>query len=216
MKSNVDFLVSQNYISQSDASAIVSRLPPVAGINQLTPQIQGISVEAPEAPVRRGIPAPPVRKLQARALWAYNMDGQQPEDLSFSAGDIIEIVTEINVDWWEGRVNGRQALFPSSYVEKIESDPEPQVPHQRMLPPQYDEKPDKPMYRPFGAALHGADLPPPSGSEVNSVGLQQAPGQEQKKDRFGKYKGTLAQSAVGGVGFGAGSAIGGGLVRAIF
>jgi hypothetical protein len=88
-------------------------------------------------------------------------------------------------------VNGRQALFPSSYVEKIESDPEPQVPHQRMLPPQYDEKPDKPMYRPFGAALHGADLPPPSGSEVNSVGLQQAPGQEQKKDRFGKYKGTV-------------------------
>ena len=103
MKSNVDFLVSQNYISQSDASAIVSRLPPVAGINQLTPQIQGISVEAPEAPVRRGIPAPPVRKLQARALWAYNMDGQVCNTTT---------TTWISIDqgWWNS--NQKISHFP--------------------------------------------------------------------------------------------------------
>lgn len=123
-------------------------------------------------------------------------------------------------------VNGREALFPSSYVEKIESGP---VPQQRTLPPMDN----KPAYRPFMAAHHGSDAPPSSGEGLNSVGLQQAPGQAEKQNSMGKYKNTLAHSAAGGVGFGAGkccrylvsttflmlftgAAIGGGLVRAIF
>lgn len=99
---------------------------------------------------------------------------------------MIEIISEENEDWWKGRCNGREALFPSSYVEKIESQPQ-----QRTLPPPF-EKTDKPAYRPFMASHHGADAPPPSGTDVNSVGLQQAPGQEAKKDKFGKYKGTVS------------------------
>ncbi|KAF8969226.1 hypothetical protein BDZ97DRAFT_1915568 [Flammula alnicola] len=63
---------------------------------------------------------------------------------------------------------------------------------------------------------HGISAPRPPGQGVNNVGLQEAPGAEAKKYKFGKYKSTLAHSAIGGVGFGAGSAIGGGLVRAIF
>jgi len=189
--------------------AIVSKLPKAAAVNNLVSRSYAAPIGAPPAPVRLGIPAPATHKVQARALWAYNEDGHEPNDLSFTAGDIIEIVSEVNEDWWKGRINNREALFPSSYVEKIETGPMPQ-----QLTPPYDEKSNKPAYSPFGAALRGTDLPPRS--EVNSVGLQQAPGQEQMKDRFGQYKSTLAHSAVGGVGFGAGSAIGGGLVRAIF
>lgn len=62
-------------------------------------------------------------------------------------------------------------------------------------------------YNPFNAALHGSDLPPSSGEGVNSVGLQEAPGQAEKKNNLNKYKSTLAHSAVGGVGFGAGDLI---------
>jgi hypothetical protein len=141
-------------------------------------------------------------------LWAY--PGDDESDLSFAAGDIIEIVEETNADWWTGRVHGKQGLMPSSYVEKLR-EPVEQAPAANGA-----SGTAKPVYKPFGAAYHGTAAPPPAGQGVNNVGLQEAPDTEAKKDRFGKYKNTLAHSAVGGVGFGAGSAIGGGLVRAIF
>jgi hypothetical protein len=74
--SNVDFLVSQNYMSQSDASIIVSKLTTGAVVNQPASRAQVMPVGAPQAPHRRGMLAPPARKVQARALWAYNKDGQ--------------------------------------------------------------------------------------------------------------------------------------------
>ena len=82
MQSNVDFLVSQNYISQVDASAIMARLPsdapsPVASITAAT-QRMGVSAIplAPVAPARMAPPAPVQAQQQARALWAYNEDGR--------------------------------------------------------------------------------------------------------------------------------------------
>jgi hypothetical protein len=43
------------------------------------------------------------------------------------------------------------------------------------------------------AAHHGADKPPSSDSgSVNSVGLQEAGGQEQKKNKFGKLGNTVS------------------------
>jgi hypothetical protein len=196
IRQNVDFLVAQKYMSPADASAVMAKLP---------------SDTAVAHPARRNIPKPAPRIVQARALWAYNANGEEPDDLSFAVGDIIEIVAETNEDWWMGNVNGRQALFPSNYVQKLDHNPSP---------PLYNDLPaqavnEKPLYRPFMAAHHGADTPPQPGA-VNSLGLQEAPGQEQKKNKFGKYGNTMAHSAAGGVGFGAGAAIGGGLVRAIF
>jgi hypothetical protein len=46
-------------------------------------------------------------------------------------------------------------------------------------------------YRPFGAALHGMDNPPATGTGVNSVGLQEASGQAEKKSKYGKYGNTV-------------------------
>lgn len=34
---------------------------------------------------------------------------------------MVEIVAETNKDWWVGRVHGREALFPSNYVEKVQT-----------------------------------------------------------------------------------------------
>jgi len=225
VQQNVEFLVSQNYISDADASAFLSKLPNSnsnAGINQLAPQVQVMPTNDIVPPLRRGVPPPhpSLRTVQARALWAYNENGQDTDDLSFSAGDIIEIVAETNDAWWMGKVNGKQALFPSNYVEKIDASTTGSTP----TPPDYNpagssfapsQTNEKPMYRPFGAAHHGKDTPPANG-EVNSIGLQQDPGQAQKKGKYGKFGNTMAHSAAGGVGFGAGAAIGGGLVRAIF
>ncbi|KAF8907371.1 SH3 domain-containing protein [Gymnopilus junonius] len=126
------------------------------------------------------LPAPRAASLpQAKALWAYS--GEDSDDLAFEAGDIVEIVEETNADWWTGRVNGKQGLFPSAYVERLAQAP---APGPSAAAPK--------AYRPFGAALHGSDLPPPSGQGINSLGLQEKAGTEQKKDKYGQYKSTVS------------------------
>ncbi|KAJ7183116.1 SH3 domain-containing protein [Mycena filopes] len=190
VESNVNFLVSQNYITQSDASLFLAKLPSSSAPRAMPAPAPYAARKTPNAPAA---PA----GVQARALWPYNENGQDADDLSFSTGDIIEVIKEENADWWMGRINGKQALFPSAYVEKI--------PAARNLPPALNGNAGpKPAYRPFMAAHQGQDAPPPPGGGTNSPG------------KFGKYGNTMAHSAAGGVGFGAGSAIGGGLVRAIF
>ena len=114
---------------------------------------------------------------------------QEVNDLSFAAGETIEVVSEKNGDWWLGRARGKEALFPANYVEKLESAalaPAPATTTGR-------------LYRPFGAALHGSDTPPPNGGGVNSVGLQQASGQPEKKSKFGGFGNTVIGDRTGKV-----------------
>ncbi|WBW70679.1 actin cortical patch component Lsb4 [Schizosaccharomyces osmophilus] len=53
---------------------------------------------------------------QVRAL--YTFTGEQPGDLSFKKGDIIEIIqkSESHDDWWTGRVGYHEGIFPANYV----------------------------------------------------------------------------------------------------
>lgn len=56
----------------------------------------------------------------AEALWAFQ--GTEAGDLSFQAGDKLEVLDKVKDDWWKGRVAGRDAtgLFPSSYVREVQ------------------------------------------------------------------------------------------------
>ncbi|KKA29245.1 hypothetical protein TD95_002053 [Thielaviopsis punctulata] len=49
----------------------------------------------------------------------YDYAAQAEGDLSFSMGDVIEIVTRTNNtnEWWTGRLNGREGQFPGNYVQ---------------------------------------------------------------------------------------------------
>jgi len=62
---------------------------------------------------------PPRGNPSARALYDFNP--QQPGDLGFKAGEIIEIVerTQNQNDWWKGRVGGRTGSFPANYVQML-------------------------------------------------------------------------------------------------
>ncbi|KAG6861230.1 hypothetical protein C0995_002351 [Termitomyces sp. Mi166 len=207
IKANVDFLVEQNHLSSVDANTFIAKLPspsPRASVG--VPVARALPSRAPTLPQR-------TQQVQARALWAYN-ENCEGDDLSFAAGDIITVTEENNADWWTGIINGRSGLFPSSYVEKLP----PSLPSVSKAPfvTNSATSGSKTPYRPFGAVHHGRDVPPPPGQGVNSIGLQEKSGKEEKKSKFGKYGDTMAQSAAGGVGFGAGAAIGGGLVHAIF
>ena len=68
------------------------------------------------AAAQRPPPPPTPRALMAVAL--YDFDAQQDGDLSFRAGEHIEVV-ERTVDangWWSGKLNGRTGIFPGNYV----------------------------------------------------------------------------------------------------
>ncbi|NP_001080439.1 myosin IE, gene 2 L homeolog [Xenopus laevis] len=69
----------------------------------------------------RSKPAPKPKPQPAlplcRALYAY--DAQDTDELSFNANDQLEIVREDPSGWWQGRIRGREGLFPGNYVEKI-------------------------------------------------------------------------------------------------
>ncbi|TQS32507.1 hypothetical protein Golomagni_07173, partial [Golovinomyces magnicellulatus] len=49
----------------------------------------------------------------------YDFAAQAEGDLSFSAGDVIEIVSRTKNDneWWTGKLNGKQGQFPGNYVQ---------------------------------------------------------------------------------------------------
>ncbi|KDQ57039.1 hypothetical protein JAAARDRAFT_130934 [Jaapia argillacea MUCL 33604] len=201
VEQNIQFLNSQNYISTVDAQIILSKLPS----NSPSENTRAATVVPPPI-ARRGIPVPPgPRVVKATALWAYNEDGLgDANDLSFSVGEVIDVLDETNGDWWMGRARGKEGYFPSNHVEKVETTTPPRALPLPILPSTTISASEKAAYKPFMAAHHGADVPPATGKGTNSLGLQQDAGQEQKKAKYGKLGNTMAHSAAGGVGFGAG------------
>ncbi|KAF9172634.1 hypothetical protein BGX20_005217 [Mortierella sp. AD010] len=71
---------------------------------------------------KRPPPPPPPKRLGVKMVVAlYDYDAQQDGDLSFKKDDRIEIVekTGSTDDWWTGKLNGRQGVFPGNYVQEI-------------------------------------------------------------------------------------------------
>lgn len=54
---------------------------------------------------------------QAVALFSF--EGEQQGDLPFKKGDVITIIrkSDSTDDWWEGRNNGVEGIFPANYVK---------------------------------------------------------------------------------------------------
>ncbi|KAI9759256.1 MAG: hypothetical protein M4579_002465 [Chaenotheca gracillima] len=73
----------------------------------------------PTAPKPRFGQKPALGPNQAIALFTFDAD--QPGDLGFKKGDIITILkkTESANDWWTGKLNDKEGIFPSNYVEVV-------------------------------------------------------------------------------------------------
>ncbi|KAF8367985.1 unc-57 [Pristionchus pacificus] len=71
------------------------------------------SAHQPAAPVSH---AP---KAAAKAL--FDFDAQNEGELDFKEGDMIELITQVDENWFEGRnvSSGKAGLFPCSYVQVI-------------------------------------------------------------------------------------------------
>ncbi|CAI4038249.1 hypothetical protein SMKI_04G5910 [Saccharomyces mikatae IFO 1815] len=84
--------------------------PPPAYSNPLTSPVAGVPAATTAATA-----APGVETVTA----LYDYQAQAAGDLSFPAGAVIEIVQrtpDVN-EWWTGRYNGQQGVFPGNYVQ---------------------------------------------------------------------------------------------------
>lgn len=59
--------------------------------------------------------------LPARVEAMYDFDGQEPEDLPFKTGEIIQVTGREDEMWWRGTLGGRSGIFPSTYCRPLES-----------------------------------------------------------------------------------------------
>ncbi|EEB13134.1 myosin Ie, putative [Pediculus humanus corporis] len=69
-----------------------------------------------------GKPRPPLKPkpvMLSRCKAVYDYVAQDLDELSLTYGDIITIVKEHEGGWWQGRLKGKEGLFPSNYVEKM-------------------------------------------------------------------------------------------------
>ncbi|KAL7274225.1 protein that induces appearance of [PIN+] prion when overproduced [Rhizina undulata] len=173
-------------------------------------QPQPVPLPPPQPPTYT--PTPLVLS-RAEALWAF--PGTELGDLSFQAGQTIEVLEKVKEDWWKGRVVGRSeiGLFPSSYVREIQKMAEkPALP---MLPPRNNVYPVQQGYGQGGNMLtdvaHGGQgyAPAPQMQAQDNGGEKEKSSLQKNGGKIGKKLGNAAI-------FGAGATIGSNMVNAIF
>lgn len=59
----------------------------------------------------------PPGHLYVRALYPYQADDRT--SLSFEAGEVIQVITQLESGWWDGVIHGVRGWFPSNYCAVI-------------------------------------------------------------------------------------------------
>ncbi|GAA5937888.1 SH3 domain-containing protein [Sporobolomyces koalae] len=119
---DLEFLSAQQLLSTADLQLIRAKLDAIPRGQAADPSssvvngMQALQLQQPQSHNANGVPNS--SGGQCKAIWAYQKS--QPDDLSFQPGDIIEIVEEVNADWWKGSLNGQTGLFPANHVERIQ------------------------------------------------------------------------------------------------
>ncbi|KAF9229699.1 BAR-domain-containing protein [Gyrodon lividus] len=100
--------------------------PPPPGQEVAPPPPYSATINGAMVAVTKRPPPPPPLKPKPKpepvveyVTALYDFDAQAAGDLSFKTGDQIEIMTktESQEDWWTGRLNGVQGVFPGNYVQ---------------------------------------------------------------------------------------------------
>lgn len=63
--------------------------------------------------------------MWVRALYDYESDDQT--NLSFSQGDVIQVLTQLESGWWDGVIHNQRGWFPSNYCELIADPDSPEM-----------------------------------------------------------------------------------------
>ncbi|KAF1964505.1 SH3-domain-containing protein [Bimuria novae-zelandiae CBS 107.79] len=147
IKTELEFLVDSNVISQAQYDTIFNQLPASATSARALPaaptqQMSSLSVKTPEPekkangvgyyannasnPPPPAYPTPPAAPVgppvlcHATAMYQYN--AQDAGDLALMPNDKIVVTEYMNNEWWKGRNDrtGQEGIFPASYVRREE------------------------------------------------------------------------------------------------
>ncbi|KAF8807625.1 BAR-domain-containing protein [Phlegmacium glaucopus] len=115
--------------SVSSGSSYKKAPPPPSNPPQVAPPPYSPSFNAGASAAASKRPPPPPPPLKPKpkpgpqikyVVALYDFVAQTDGDLSFNTGDRIELVekTQSSEDWWTGRLNGVQGVFPGNYVQE--------------------------------------------------------------------------------------------------
>jgi amphiphysin len=96
-----------NVESTASAKPVAARPPPPSGV-PLPPAAPAAAAATATAT------APPSKAYLVEAL--YDIEAEAEDELTFKAGDMIEVIETSDDGWWKGRFNGKEGLFPVNYV----------------------------------------------------------------------------------------------------
>ncbi len=51
-----------------------------------------------------------------KVLAAFNYEPQEEGELRLQKGDAIEVLDKSDPNWWKGRCNGKEGMFPVLYI----------------------------------------------------------------------------------------------------
>ncbi|AQZ16145.1 (ZYRO0G20372g) [Zygosaccharomyces parabailii] len=125
----------------------------------------------------------------------YQFDPQNEGDLQIKPGDKIEVTEKCSADWYKGKCNGKEGMFPANYVKPAfsgESGARPAAP-----PPQQSEKDKQPEQ--------------PQQQAQPMVVQQDKPHRHRCRKGLSKFGRKLGNATI----FGAGATIGNNIVNAI-
>ncbi|XP_034021333.1 neutrophil cytosol factor 2 [Thalassophryne amazonica] len=121
------------YVTLMDTISKKLKLPPTSISLSLTPQVNGHSVIDTDTEMnnvwsqakggritlwcKEQTDVEPHDNIHFVALHSY--ESPNPEDLNFSEGDTIVLLSRVNQDWLEGQCNGHTGIFPASFVEEL-------------------------------------------------------------------------------------------------
>jgi hypothetical protein len=61
--------------------------------------------------------------LLANARWQvkamYDYTAKNARELTFRAGEVINVTQKNNSGWWQGEIGGRRGVFPADYVQAL-------------------------------------------------------------------------------------------------
>ena len=64
-----------------------------------------------------------LRRPCAEAL--YDFEAENDSEVEFRQGDMIELISRIDENWFEGTVHGQTGYFPVNYVKVLVALPSP-------------------------------------------------------------------------------------------
>jgi len=74
------------------------------------------------APVEE--PAKP-KPVLFKAVALFDCEAEEPTDLGFVEGDVLDILDDSDPGWWEASMNGISGIIPSNYVHQLKEGESP-------------------------------------------------------------------------------------------